>query len=439
KPSIGFVAGVSMLVSGMLNAESFAMPGIVWRLMEAPGAMLAMWAVGGVCAFCGSLSYAELGTMLPHSGAEQVYLAHCYKRPHRLLSFLFAWSVIVTDGGGATGLDFENEWTTRGIGLCCLVTIAILNALSSRWTNRLHSVMAVVKVLVMLMIILLGFAALAGGIRVQNPGNWRQPFAQSAPSLYAYAQAFISVNWTLGGWNWLNYSVNEMKRPERTLPITVISSLGLVTLLVLLVSVVYTLVIPAEVAFAANQIIAAAFGVIIFGQRVGQVLMPAIIALVAYGTASVYIYALSRSTHVAACRKYLPYSHLLSRVDRSSNAPRNAIVFNTCCVALFLVAPPPGSAFRFLVSLASFPSYIFYTIVLAGLILLRYTEPATARPFRVWVPLTVIALLSGLAVCASLLVPPSAYDERHGTATDVPFYLAPLVGFVVACCGTPLW
>ncbi|MDQ6654729.1 MAG: amino acid permease, partial [Verrucomicrobiota bacterium] len=51
-------------------------------------AIVALWAVGGLCALCGALSYAELGTALPRSGGEYNFLREIY---HPSVGFVAGW------------------------------------------------------------------------------------------------------------------------------------------------------------------------------------------------------------------------------------------------------------------------------------------------------------------------------------------------------------
>ena len=50
--------------------------------------IMALWFVGGVCALCGALSYAELGAALPRSGGEYNFLGAIY---HPAVGFLAGW------------------------------------------------------------------------------------------------------------------------------------------------------------------------------------------------------------------------------------------------------------------------------------------------------------------------------------------------------------
>ena len=51
-------------------------------------AIMALWAIGGICALCGALSYAELGAALPRSGGEYHFLREIY---HPALGFVAGW------------------------------------------------------------------------------------------------------------------------------------------------------------------------------------------------------------------------------------------------------------------------------------------------------------------------------------------------------------
>jgi amino acid transporter len=59
------------------------------------GASLLLWVLGFVLSFCGLFVWLELGTMIPRSGGEKVYLEAAYKKPKYLASVIFAINAIV--------------------------------------------------------------------------------------------------------------------------------------------------------------------------------------------------------------------------------------------------------------------------------------------------------------------------------------------------------
>ena len=68
---IGAAAATAVVVAGMIGTGVFTTTGLLVRDLGSPLAVLAAWAVGGLLALCGALSYAELGVALPRTTKEQ--------------------------------------------------------------------------------------------------------------------------------------------------------------------------------------------------------------------------------------------------------------------------------------------------------------------------------------------------------------------------------
>ena len=71
--TLGLGAGVAIIVGVMIGSGIFAFPAIV---PEPPtlGLSIGAWGIAGILSLTGALSYAELGTAIPASGADQAYL-----------------------------------------------------------------------------------------------------------------------------------------------------------------------------------------------------------------------------------------------------------------------------------------------------------------------------------------------------------------------------
>ena len=65
--------------------------------LTSPFTIVVLWLIGGVVAFCGALSYGELGAALPRSGGEYHFLSKIY---HPLVGFLSGW-ISITVGFAA--------------------------------------------------------------------------------------------------------------------------------------------------------------------------------------------------------------------------------------------------------------------------------------------------------------------------------------------------
>src|SRR5438105_3188663 len=74
KRLLGPMDAAALVISNVIGIGIFTTPGIIALLSPAPGPMLAAWLVGGLLAFAGAISYAQLAALRPHAGGEYVYL-----------------------------------------------------------------------------------------------------------------------------------------------------------------------------------------------------------------------------------------------------------------------------------------------------------------------------------------------------------------------------
>jgi APA family basic amino acid/polyamine antiporter len=68
---VGF--GIAVIVGGAIGSGILRTPGLVAAQLRSPGIIVAVWLLGGLYAFCCTLSVIELGTMLPRAGGWYVY------------------------------------------------------------------------------------------------------------------------------------------------------------------------------------------------------------------------------------------------------------------------------------------------------------------------------------------------------------------------------
>ena len=77
-----------IVVANMVGTGIFTSLGFQVGDLPTGFAIMALWTVGGVCALCGALSYAELGAALPRSGGEYHFLGTIF---HPAVGFLAGW------------------------------------------------------------------------------------------------------------------------------------------------------------------------------------------------------------------------------------------------------------------------------------------------------------------------------------------------------------
>lgn len=89
---LGLISGICLIVGTMIGSGIFASPRYVMANSGSVGLTLIVWSLCGVLAMFGALSYAELGTMIPLSGAEYAYLLEGFGA---LPAFLYSWTSVI--------------------------------------------------------------------------------------------------------------------------------------------------------------------------------------------------------------------------------------------------------------------------------------------------------------------------------------------------------
>src|SRR5215471_17715280 len=90
--------GIAIVVGTIIGSGIFLLPHSVALQLDSLGAVLLVWAVGGILSLVGALSLAELGSMFPGTGGLCTYLRRAYGR---LPAFLYAWSLLLMIHSGS--------------------------------------------------------------------------------------------------------------------------------------------------------------------------------------------------------------------------------------------------------------------------------------------------------------------------------------------------
>src|SRR6478609_1102524 len=90
--NLGAIEAFGIVVSIVIGSGVFTSPGSIDTNVPSPGIALVIWLVGGVLAWTGATTFAELGTAIPGEGGVQPYLQHIYGD---IWGFLAAWTWIV--------------------------------------------------------------------------------------------------------------------------------------------------------------------------------------------------------------------------------------------------------------------------------------------------------------------------------------------------------
>eukprot|EP00474_Spongospora_subterranea_P001796 CRZ02254.1 hypothetical protein [Spongospora subterranea] len=315
--------------------------------------------------------------MMPESGGEQVYLQTSYSRPRDLMPFLFCWVMILCIRPGSEAADCivvskyimfpfnsglnQNVVQQRLIAMAAISLITAINISNTRIAILIHDVITVLKIAVVTIIALTGVLIAVQLVKIDNrPNNFAHPFAGTDNRPGSYASACFRVFFAYDGWNNLNYSVAELKDPEKCLPRASAMGVGLVTILFLAANFAYFTVVPLDKIVSSSELLAGQFFIAVFGDFVGSKIFPVLLAMSALGAVSAMAFSASRIILASAKAGIIPKSEYLSAVHPYFKTPTRAFILNWALSMILIAIPPSEDAFDFLLELVGYPQWVFY-------------------------------------------------------------------------------
>uniref|UniRef100_A0A3Q3VTN8 Zmp:0000001267 n=1 Tax=Mola mola TaxID=94237 RepID=A0A3Q3VTN8_MOLML len=122
KREVGIIGAVSFIAGTMMGSGIFISPIYVLSAIGSTGASLVIWACCGLVVMMGGLCYAELGTVIPESGGEFIYILWTVGR---VVAFMFVFSfIVIMRPASATGIveiSFICTQYAYSLIFCCLV------------------------------------------------------------------------------------------------------------------------------------------------------------------------------------------------------------------------------------------------------------------------------------------------------------------------------
>lgn len=342
---LGVVSAAALVVSNMIGTGIFTTSGFLAGDLGDPSLVLGIWVIGALCALAGAFCYSELGVNFPSSGGEYVYLTNAYGPSWGFMtgwiSFVAGFSAPIATSALAfseylsyfiPALRIENAIWKTSIGSttimvgggqlaasALIVFLTILNVVGVQRSAKFQTVFTSLKIAVIAALIVLGFSV--------GTGSWEH-FSQPAvrtSTTPILSQLGISLFWIYGGysgWNAATYIAEELRKPERTLPIALTAGTILVAILYVALNAVFIYALPLEEmkgqiaigTIAARKLFGAEIAGL-FGLLMAAGLVSTVNAMVTVGPRVYYAMAKNRAFFAAA-----------GKVDPRWHTPVNAIV-----------------------------------------------------------------------------------------------------------------
>src|SRR5262245_35659040 len=445
---LGPFDAVTIVVGSIIGSGIFLKVSNIDAKVPSFGAIMAVWLLGGVATLSGSLSLAELAAMLPAAGGPYVYLREAYGR---ITAFLWGWaefSIIRTGSLGSlacgTVIYFNKfleslegnqiipqsdlvplpHFAQAAVTIAAVLSLTWVNVIGTRWAARTQNVTTVIKVS-FLLVIMLGPLVF---------GHWNvanlQPIAPSDFSLdffKAFGLAMVAVFWPYDGWINMGPVAEEVRHPQRNVPL----GLGLGVLVVMFVyvgaNVGYHLCLPLSEIRVSKTIAADVFET--FFGRWGVMLASAGVMISMFGALNSNLLAGPR-IYFAMARDGL-FPRAIRKIHHRYQTPTNAVLAQSGwsrlqIVIAFWVSADPKGAFDVLTDFVVLGGTVFYAMVVAAVIVLRRKMPKLERPYKVaFYPLTpILYLCTAALVVGSMFVATFASDAPRVDQFRVPGFIA---------------
>jgi APA family basic amino acid/polyamine antiporter len=384
---VGLITCTALALANMIGTGVFTSLGFQVQALPSPFLILLVWALGGIVALCGALSYAELSAALPRSGGEYNFLSAIY---HPAVGFMGGF-VSVTVGFSApialSAMALGKYMAAAlpgipaaSISVVAVVFLAAVHSLTVRASGHFQVVITSLKVGLITAFIGLGF--LLGGPLAVAPREGDFGLIFDGP----FAVSLMFVLYSYSGWNAAVYIIGEVREPQRTVPGALLLATVIVTILYVLLNAVF-LASGSMDSFAGKIEVGEIAARNLLGEQGGRV-MAALIAGGLISSISAMTWAGPRVAQ--AVGEDFPALRLFARTS-AGGVPRAAIGVQTFLVLLMLAT----STFETVLVYAQFSILVCSFLTVLGVLVLRWRRPSLPRPFRCFgYPLTPIVFLA---------------------------------------------
>ncbi|HEX4631769.1 MAG TPA: amino acid permease [Chthoniobacterales bacterium] len=403
---------------------------ILGRAGAGPAIAVSFVVAAVACAFA-ALCYAELASMIPVSGSAYTY---SYATLGEIIAWIIGWDLILEYAVGnmsvavgwsgyfvqlcgslggwkfpiwlvndhatasnliASGGDALQNFSSTTLpviaghtiafnlpALVIVVLVTVLLVYGIRESARANTAIVVLKVAVVVFVISFG------GFMV-NPGNWHPYMPNGFTGVMSGAAI---VFFAFIGFDAVSTTAEETKRPQRDMPIGIIASLIICTLLYVLMSTVLTGIKKYTVYAGDSAAVATAFG----GTRWAQALVSA--GALAGMTSVLLVFQLGQPRIFMAMARDGLLPGYFSRIHPRYRTPHITTIWTGIVVGVVAMVTDIGS----LADLTNIGTLFAFILVCFGVIILRRTDPARPRPFRV--PMVPLFPIMGVIFCIALML-----------------------------------
>jgi APA family basic amino acid/polyamine antiporter len=458
----------TMIVAGsMIGSGIFIVSADMSRQLGASGYLLLAWVASAIITMIAALSYGELAGMMPKAGGQYVYIKEAWGS---FVAFLYGWTcftVIQTGFIAAVGVAFAKytaifipALSTSNILLdlgfmkisagqvFAIFIIIVLTAINTRGVKTgkvVQGIFTSTKLIALAMLIIVGLIIAAKGHFIKEnfvdmwygystvlnkKGEIIQAPLYGMAFMAVFGVAMVGSLFSSDAWNNVTFISAEIKNPERNIPRSLFLGTLIVGILYILANFTYLAILPMNgfpngvgvmeqgIAFAKDDRVATAVISVILGSG-ATFIMAALIMISAFGCNNGIILSGAR-LYYAMAEDGLFFKQAMQLNKRS--VPAKSLIFQCIWASVLCLSGKYGDLLDYI----TIASLIFYSLTIAGVIILRKKQPDTPRPYRVigypYLPILYIVIAMAIAIDLLIMIPKTTWPGIIIVLVGIPFY-----------------
>nr|MBK5235831.1 amino acid permease [Clostridium sp.] len=385
----------------VIGSGIFFKPSIVFNNAGSPMMGILAWVAGGIITMASGLTIAEIAAAIPKTGGIFVYLKELYGEKW---AFLFGWvqTVIYVPGAAAAlaivlATQATNFVPMSGLqqklfAILMMFVITVANVLSTKLASKIQFVATIAKLIPIFVIIALGL--------IKGTAHSFSMPVGAATAGAGFGAAMLGTLWAYDGWIGVSNIAGELKNPKKDIPKSIIWGVTIIISVYVLFNLAVLNVVPIKSIISSNTV-ASDVATILFGKS-GSIFITVGILISIFGALNGYIMTGVRIPFAMAQDKLLPFDKFLGKVDEKYQTPLNAFVFEFILSSLYVFS----GSFDTLTDLVIFVLWIFFTMAVAGVFILRIKHKDIERPYKVpfYPVVPLVGILGGIYILVSTLI-----------------------------------
>ena len=372
---LGLTFGLAVIVGNTIGAGILRVPGDIAMHLQTFWLFLSVWIAGGIYALLGANALAELGTLLPKSGGQYVFVRHALGD---YAGFIVGWSDWISTCGTTAAVSIViGEYAiilmpklraVEVIALAVVAAITLVQWFGVRWGGWAQDFTSLLKALAFFFLIAACFY-----FGTRNPAAHTMEMPHEGSLLLAFVLALQAVIYTYDGWTAVIYFSEEVKDPGRNIPRAMFGGVICVIAIYLLLNVAFLSVVTLPT-IAGEKLAAGVVARHIFGHY-GDTVLRSVVILGLLSAVNSNVLMAPRVLF-AMSRDGL-FWRGAAEVNKGGT-PDVSLLLSSLVAAAFIVS----GRFEQVIAVLAFFFVANYTLSFTSFFVLRKRDPDAPRPFR---------------------------------------------------------